>query len=76
MTDFAYEIAETVCDIPDSGQTTVYGLRITCEGQTVYFPDLSVSREAVEQFGALLKREGAALCHLGDLIEDFLPLES
>ena len=73
---FVYEVTQSVQVIPDHGRTTVYGLRISCEGQTVHFPDLSVSREAVERFGALLKREGVSFCHLQDLVEDFLPLES
>ena len=50
-----------------------YGIKATDTSGTVRtVEDISTNKSAVEALVTLCNREGLALCHLDDVIEDFL----
>ncbi|MCL2034879.1 MAG: DUF6514 family protein [Oscillospiraceae bacterium] len=66
----------TVSHVDDFEQMsyTTYGIRAICPGGEVaaYYPDISVSKECVQEFIELVSGNDVAAVHIHDLIEDFL----
>jgi len=66
----------TVTHVDDSPQMsyTTYGIRaIYPSGEVAaYYPDISVSKEFVQEFLELVRGHDVAAVHIRDLIEDFL----
>lgn len=68
-----YQTIMTRINHPDLGQIETYGIKATSpDGTARTVPDVSTEREAVEALVARCNQGCLALCHLQDVIEDFL----
>ena len=71
----ALEFFVVSAEVEDENQVSVifYGIRaVNDENSTVFdLPDISDSRESVEQFARLLCENAVEVKHLEDVIEDF-----
>ena len=72
-----YQAVEEKHHHPDVGTYTAWGIRgwHDSDGKgpaSAYIPDVFLRKKDAEQFAALCTRLNVAICHLSDVVEDYL----
>ena len=68
-----YQTIATEVNHPEQGKLQSYGIKATSpDGTERTVVDVCTSKEAIDSLVDLCNREQLALCHLDDVIEDFL----